>query len=73
MVYPRISKCGLPPPEIAQISAAFEEVCRILRLTAREDALCDIVADIVIDCIKRGIQEPKEIVNCAEEALRHAD
>ena len=72
MVYPRIQNCGLPPHEIAAISAAFEEVCRMLQLSPTEDALRDIVADVVIDCAKRGNDNLQEMLTCAEEAIARA-
>ena len=69
MVYPRIQNTGLPPDEIATISEAFEEICRMLQLSPTEDALRDIVADVVIDCAKRGTDDRREMLTCAEEAL----
>jgi hypothetical protein len=72
MVYPRIQICGLPPDEIAAVSVAFEEVCRLLHLSPREDALRDVVADVAIDCAKRGRLDPQEILLCAKEALRQS-
>lgn len=72
MVYPRIQNSGLPLHKIAVISVAFEEVCRMLQLSPVQDTLRDIVADVVIDCANRGIDDPKEMLNCAEEALRLA-
>ena len=69
MIYPRIQNSGLPPDEIAAVAAAFEEICDMLQLSAREDALRDVVADVVIDCAKRGIEDRHEMLICAEQAL----
>lgn len=72
MVYPRIQNSGLPPHRVAALSAAFEEICRLLGLSPTEDALRDIVADIVIECADRGVVDPQEIMKCAREALANA-
>jgi hypothetical protein len=72
MVYPRIQESGLPPDEISAVSDVFEEVCRLLRLSPREDALRDVVADVVIKCAKSGMRDPQDVLACAEEALLRA-
>ena len=72
MAYPRIQNCGLPPDEIQAVSEVFEEVCRLLQLSPREDALRDVVADVVIRCAESGIRDAQEVRWCAEEALLRA-
>jgi len=37
MVYVRIRDSGLPQEQIAAVSKAFEEVCRLLSLSPREE------------------------------------
>jgi hypothetical protein len=71
MAYPRIHNSGLSPQEIAAASASFEDICRMLQLSPREDSLRDLVADAVIDCVKRGVVDPHEILPCVEHALTH--
>jgi hypothetical protein len=73
MIYRRIERSDLPPEDKLVISQAFEEVCRLLRLSPREDDLRDAVADIVIDCAKRGVTDSREMLHCAEEALRRTN
>ena len=72
MVYVRIRDSGLPREQIAAVSEAFEEVCRLLSLSPREDALRDIVAEVVVHCAQQGMSDPIEMLKCAKEALRHA-
>jgi uncharacterized membrane-anchored protein len=67
--YPRIENSGLPPDKIAAVSTAFEEMCRMLQLSPTEDPLRDIVADVVIDCFKRGMTDPREMLSCAQYEL----
>ena len=73
MVYPRIQHSGLPPDKIVAASAAFDEICRMLQLSNTEDALRDIVADTVIDCVNKGIEEQYEMLMCVERALVPSD
>jgi hypothetical protein len=72
MVYPRIQNSGLAPQEIAAATAAFDEICQLLRLSSTEDALRDIVADSVLGCVRNGITDPHEILPCVERELTRA-
>jgi hypothetical protein len=72
IVYPRIQNSGLPPEQLAAVSAAFDEICRLLRLSPTEDALRDLVADVVIDCAKRSVSDLDEMLRCTKEALTTA-
>ena len=69
MAYPRIHNSGLSPQEIAAASASFEDICQVLRLSPTEDSLRDMVADAVVDCVKRGVVDPREILPCVEREL----
>ena len=72
MMYSRIRDSGLPLDQITAVSEAFEQVCRLLNLSPREDALRDIVAEVVLHCAQQGMSDPYEMLKCAQEALRHA-
>jgi hypothetical protein len=69
VTYPRIQNCGLPNEEAVAASAAFEEICRMLQLSPTEDALRDTVADMVIDCVKKGMLDRHEMLTCVEREL----
>jgi hypothetical protein len=47
-------------------------VCRELGLARREDALCDIIADAILACARRGIRDPVEMRRCARDVLQAA-
>ena len=69
MLYPRIQNSGLLPDKIAVASLAFEEICRMLQVSPTADPLRDIVADAVVDCVKRGVTDPHEMLSCVEQEL----
>ena len=71
-VYRLINNSGLQANRIALVNAVFEDLCRTLGLSSRDDRLRDIVAEAVIRCAEQDIIEPEEVRKCAEVALREA-
>jgi hypothetical protein len=52
------------------MTAAFEDVCRDLRLAEREDPIRDIVAKAIIECAQSGERDIIRLRECAHKVLQ---
>jgi hypothetical protein len=68
-IYRMFNSSGLEADRIPALAAVFEDICRALGLSTRDDGLRDIVAEVVIRCAE-GVTDLDEIRECAEAALR---
>jgi hypothetical protein len=57
------------PEEVERLNRAYTFTLRSLRLIDRNDPLCDIVADKVIEIDAAGTHEPEEIARLAVKHL----
>jgi hypothetical protein len=69
-IYRLLQGTAFQPEHIAVMAAAFEDVCRDLRLAEREDPLRDIVARAIIDCAEKGERDIIRLRECAHKALQ---
>ena len=67
-IYRLLQNAAFEPERIELMAAAFEDVCRDLRL-APEDALRDAVARAVIKCAQRGVGDLSALRKCAHDAI----
>jgi hypothetical protein len=70
MLHPLLAQSEFRGPALTALHAAFESVCRELKLNPRRDRLTDIVAETVLECARAGTTDPKRILACAERALK---
>ena len=69
-IYRLLQNAAFQPEHVTVIAAAFEEVCRDLRLAVRDDPLRDIVARAIIECAEQGERDPTRLRECAHKALQ---
>ena len=68
-IYRMLQNSSFPPEHVAVMTAAFEDVCRTLRLAQREDPFRDLVAKAIIECAEKGELDPIRLRECAHEAI----
>lgn len=68
-IYRLLQGSAFQPEHIAVMSAAFEDVCRDLRLAERDDPLRDMVAKAIIECAQQGERDIIRLRACAHKAL----
>ena len=66
-IYRIFKTMAFEPEAIARMSAAYEEVLRVLQLADRQDPITELVAKKVIDVCQSGERDP---ANICEQALR---
>jgi hypothetical protein len=71
-IYRRFISAPFDPEHITLMDVVFGEVCGELGLARRDDALCDIIADAILACARRGIRDPVEMRRCARDVLQAA-
>jgi hypothetical protein len=54
MSYHLFEAANLPPATVAIMVSVFDEVCEHLRLSPVQDHMRDIVAQSILDCVRRG-------------------
>jgi len=69
-IYRRFLGAPFDAEHITLMDAAFGEVCRDLGLARRDDAFCDIIADAIMACARRGIRDPVEMRRRARDVLQ---
>jgi hypothetical protein len=69
MVHPLLARSEFRGPALTAVSAVFKRLCHELQLDQRQDALTDIVAETVLQCVRDGQSDPAHILNCARRAL----
>jgi hypothetical protein len=70
-IYRLLQNSPFEPEHIAVMTAAFEDVCRDLRLSSeREDSLRDIVAKAILGCAQAGERDLIRLRECTHAALK---
>ena len=69
-IYRLLQNSKFEPEHVAVMTAAFEDVCRDLRLAERDDPLRDIVAKAIIDCAQTGERDIIRLRECAHKVLQ---
>jgi|tagenome__1003787_1003787.scaffolds.fasta_scaffold19788760_3 hypothetical protein len=69
-IYRLLQNADFEPEHIAVMTAAFEDVCRDLRLAEREDPIRDIVAKAIIECAQSGERDIIRLRECAHKVLQ---
>ena len=69
-IYRLLQSSDFEPDHIAVMTAAFEDVCRDLRLAEREDPIRDIVARAIIECAQSGERDIIRLRECAHKVLQ---
>jgi hypothetical protein len=69
-IYRLLQNSDFEPDHVAVMTAAFEDVCRDLRLAQREDPLRDIVARAIIECAQNGERDIIRLRECAHKVLQ---
>lgn len=59
----------LSPDVIRLMATVFDEVATERGLTPRHDPICDLVAEAILDCARRGCRDTAAMRRCAYEAL----
>jgi hypothetical protein len=68
MIHPLIEASEFSGSNLDALNAAFERVCRELQLATRPDPLTDIVAEILLNCVREGKTDPAHVLDCARVA-----
>jgi hypothetical protein len=68
--YRLLQNSAFEPEHVAAMKAAFEGVCRDLRLSERNDYLRDIIAKAVIVCAQTGERDLIRLRECVHAALK---
>ena len=69
-IYRLLQSSDFEPDHVAVMTAAFEDVCRELRLAQREDPIRDIVARAIIECAQTGERDIIRLRECAHKVLQ---
>jgi hypothetical protein len=72
MGHPLLDASEFRGPERAALHAAYESVCRELKLSPRADRFTDIVAEMVLNCMRDGQTDLAHVTDCARRALHAA-
>jgi hypothetical protein len=57
-------------PEVIRLMATvFDDVATERGLSPRNDPICDLVAEAILDCARRGCRDASAMRRCAYEAL----
>lgn len=57
-------------PEVIRLMATvFDDVATERGLAPRKDPICDLVAEAILDCARRGCRDASAMRRCAYEAL----
>ena len=59
----------IKPEDLERLERAFTLALKALHLVDRNDPVCDIVANKVVEIDKLGIREPREIARLAAREL----
>jgi len=59
----------LSPDVIRLMATVFDEVARERGLAPRNDPICELVAEAILNCARRGCRDPAAMRRCAYEAL----
>ena len=70
MTYHLFEREKISPEMLVMMTSVFEEVCADLGLRAVQDRLRDIVAERIIECVRRGEKERVVIKSYARKSLR---
>ena len=65
MSYHLFETANVPPATLAIMVSVFDEVCEQLRLSPVQDRLRDIVAQSILDCVRKGRIDQDELRACA--------
>ena len=65
MSYHLFETANVPPSTLAIMVSVFDEVCEQLRLSPVQDRLRDIVAQRILDCVRKGRIDQDELRACA--------
>ena len=57
---------------IETLTSVFEEMSRELGLAAKDDALRDTLASVIVRCAQQGTRDPLQIRQCAYALLKPA-
>jgi hypothetical protein len=71
MVYRIFRRKEFEPEALRDMAAVFDDVCRELGLAETDDALRDLVAETVINCVQGGERDVQRIKECCRSALKH--
>ena len=69
-LYALLQNCDFDADVTAAMSAAFEDVCRVLGLAERTDPLRDLVARKIIECAQAGERDPRRLRDRALAAIK---
>ncbi len=67
-----LQNAAFDPEHVDLMVGAFQDVCRELKLSVRDDALCELIARAVFECAQKGVRDPHELRRCARDALQAA-
>ena len=70
MILSFIRHKAFDPEEVEIMAAAFEQVCRVLRLPKRDGHACSTAAVLIIELMARGERNPSKL---AYSAIRELD
>jgi hypothetical protein len=69
MVHPLLAASEFRGPALTALNATFERVCDELKLNPRPDPFTDLVAEVVLQCMRDGKTDPTHILKCARQSL----
>jgi hypothetical protein len=69
-IYRLLKDTAFLPDQISAMAAAFEDVCRDLKLAERDDPLRDLVAKAIIGCAEKGERDLIRLKECARQFLQ---
>jgi hypothetical protein len=71
MVYRVFKRKQFDPDALRDMARVFDDVCRELGLAETDDAIRDIVAETVINCVQGGERDVQRIKECCLGALKN--
>jgi hypothetical protein len=68
-IYRLLREASFGPEEIERMTAAYEAALKLLRLSDRTDPITELVAQKIIEAVRKGEHDPARICTCVMENL----
>jgi hypothetical protein len=68
-IYRLLREASFGPEEIERMTAAYEAALKLLRLSDRTNPITELIAQKVIEAVRKGEHDPARICSCVIEGL----